>query len=280
VQTVAIDILQGVSAEQFFGKFFRVRPFVIRGQLTHWTALRLWSPSYLKEQFGRATIKVSLYDSDLPETFLDQTISFVHKTMVLGDYVDTLQASPDSRFVLREDHKLFEEFPQMLSELAYFSPFCSNKSASTLKYRSLWLGPPNYSTGLHSDPGDTLLFQIFGHKRVLLYDPEQAKYLYQQSEESVLDRASRLTPKSTINESYLKVLVEQVGWCEVNPFNANLVKFPLFENATAIEAFLGPGDTLYIPDRWWHAVRSLEATISVSIEPTFDGLLFAARTEK
>jgi hypothetical protein len=280
VHTVAIDSLQKFSAEQFFGKFCHVRPLLIPGQLTHWPALRVWSPSYFKEQFGRATIKVSLYDPDLPQTFFDQTISFVHRTMTLGDFVDSLQTSPDSRFVLREDNNLFTEFPEMLSDLAYFSPFCSNKSASTLKYRSLWLGPTNYSTGLHSDPGDTLLFQIFGHKQVLLYDPEQAKCLYQESEESVLDRASKLTPKSGIDQSYLRVLAEQVEWCEVNPFDANLVKFPLFENATAIETFLGPGDSLYIPDRWWHAVRSLDSTISVSIEPTFDGPLFAAKLEK
>ena len=280
MQTTPIEILKSLSAEQFFGKFFRTHPFLISGHLAHWPALRVWSPTYLKERFGRSTIRVSLYDPDLPESFFEQTISFVHRTMALGDYVDTFQTSRDSRFVLREDNKLLEEFPEMLSELAYFSPFCSNKSASTLKYKSLWLGPPNYSTGLHSDPGDTLLFQISGHKRVLLYDREQTKYLYQESEENVLDRASKLTPKSGIDPSYLKVLLQQVGWCKVNPFNADPVRFPLFENATAIEAFLGPGDALYIPDRWWHAVRSLDSTISVSIEPTFDGPLFVAKPEE
>jgi hypothetical protein len=274
VRTTTVDTLEKFSAEQFFGKFFRARPVLIPNQLTHWPAIRVWSPSYLKKQFGRATIKVSLYDPDLPQTFFDQTISFVHRAMTLSDFIDSFQESPDSRFALREDNTLFAQFPEMFSDLVCFSPFCSMKSAYSLKYKSLWLGSANYTTGLHCDPGDTLLFQIFGHKRVLLYEPGQSKYLYQETARAVQDRASQKTHTSAFDESYVKVLIEEVGWCEVDPFNIDLAKFPLFTHTTGVEALLVPGDTLYIPDKWWHAVRSIDPTISVSIQPTFDGPLF------
>jgi hypothetical protein len=41
-------------------------------------------------------------------------------------------------------------------------------------------------------------------------------------------------------------------------------KFPDFERAAYCETILAPGDCLYIPRGWWHYVRSLSPSFSVS----------------
>ena len=41
-----------------------------------------------------------------------------------------------------------------------------------------WMGPPGAVTGLHNDDENNVLAQIYGTKRVLLFEPEQAPYLY------------------------------------------------------------------------------------------------------
>jgi ribosomal protein L16 Arg81 hydroxylase len=36
------------------------------------------------------------------------------------------------------------------------------------------------------------------------------------------------------------------------------------ERATAYEGVIGPGDLLFMPSNWWHHVRGLEKSITVS----------------
>jgi len=42
------------------------------------------------------------------------------------------------------------------------------------------------------------------------------------------------------------------------------VEFPLFRDAEFVEGMLGPGECLCIPVGWWHYVRSLSPSFSVS----------------
>lgn len=41
-------------------------------------------------------------------------------------------------------------------------------------------------------------------------------------------------------------------------------EFPLFKDAEFVEAILGPGECLFIPRGWWHYVKSLSPSCSVS----------------
>lgn len=105
---------------------------------------------------------------------------------------------------------------------------------------NIWLGPEGTVSPLHHDPKHNLLTQIRGHKRVLLFPPDQAG-LYPFSEECLMSNTS-----------------------QVNPENPDLSQFPLFSGAKGLGCLLGPGDVLYIPPKWWHHVRSLTASLSVS----------------
>jgi len=50
----------------------------------------------------------------------------------------------------------------------------------------------------------------------------------------------------------------------VDPEAPDLTQFPLFANVKLQEAILGPGDILFIPRNYWHHVRALERSISMS----------------
>jgi [histone H3]-dimethyl/trimethyl-L-lysine36 demethylase len=43
-----------------------------------------------------------------------------------------------------------------------------------------------------------------------------------------------------------------------------LLSFPLFQAANYQEAIVREGEMLYIPPRWWHFVKSLSTSFSVS----------------
>ncbi len=46
--------------------------------------------------------------------------------------------------------------------------------------------------------------------------------------------------------------------------NFDEVRFPLFKKATEYRVVIHPGEMLFIPRGWWHYVRSLDKSISVS----------------
>lgn len=51
---------------------------------------------------------------------------------------------------------------------------------------------------------------------------------------------------------------------QVDVENPDLEKFPKFTEAPFLSCILSPGDTLFIPAKYWHYVRSLDLSFSVS----------------
>ena len=105
--------------------------------------------------------------------------------------------------------------------------------------KSIWLG--NQSTvAPHFDFPDNIAVCVIGQRRFTLYPPEQLQNLYV----GPLDR----TPAG-----------QAISMVDIN--NPDLEKFPKFADAmaTAITVDLSPGDALYVPSMWWHAVESMSS---------------------
>ena len=95
-------------------------------------------------------------------------------------------------------------------------------------------------TPLHHDPHHNLLCQVVGFKYVRMYLPSAAACLYPY-EDGLTTNAS-----------------------QVDLDQPDLRRFPDFEGLRHQECLLCPGDMLYIPPGWWHYVRSLSVSFSVS----------------
>eukprot|EP00658_Telonema_sp_P-2_P022777 TRINITY_DN19116_c0_g1_i25.p2 TRINITY_DN19116_c0_g1~~TRINITY_DN19116_c0_g1_i25.p2 ORF type:complete len:179 (+),score=28.60 TRINITY_DN19116_c0_g1_i25:421-957(+) len=78
---------------------------------------------------------------------------------------------------------------------------------------------------------ENLLTMVDGTKTVILWSPEEAEDLY-------VGEASR------------------PGISPVDQHEVDMELFPRFARAAAKKATLQPGDTLYIPRKWWHQVNS------------------------
>jgi Cupin-like domain len=104
---------------------------------------------------------------------------------------------------------------------------------STYDYWAVYLGPAGSLSPLHRDYWNThaYLAQIQGRKRAILFSPEDSDFLYGG---------------------------------EVDPEQPDFGRFPLFDRATAYECVIEPGETLLMPADWWHCVRGLEKSITVS----------------
>lgn len=108
----------------------------------------------------------------------------------------------------------------------------------------LWMGHGGAGvrpvTLLHRDDLHGLLAQIYGFKRVLMFPPDQDGFLY---------------PSIAYTNSQP---------CHVDPAAVDHARYPLYANAHALLARLGPGDILVNPLGWFHCVFAEEKVVSLS----------------
>lgn len=93
---------------------------------------------------------------------------------------------------------------------------------------------------MHHDPYYNLLVQVVGEKYIRLYSSSENEKLYPYQD--------RMLHNSS----------------QVDVENPDLKKFPLFSTAKFMETILKEGEMLFIPPKYWHYVRSLSISFSVS----------------
>mmetsp|Transcript_18140 Transcript_18140/g.23581 ORF Transcript_18140/g.23581 Transcript_18140/m.23581 type:complete len:369 (-) Transcript_18140:128-1234(-) len=111
-----------------------------------------------------------------------------------------------------------------------------------LSMAMLWLSHPSVTAHPHFDKSHNFLTQVIGSKKVLLWSPEQTPFLYPHQERDPYKKQTKVDMSAP-----------------------DLVKFPKFIMASAIEVILEPGDSLYIPPFWWHRITSLTTSLSLSV---------------
>lgn len=118
--------------------------------------------------------------------------------------------------------------------------FCTTLGEGKLYNCMIWMGPYGCVSPLHFDPMDNALMQFVGTKRVLMYPPEAHVYAGVDGNQS---NTSPLNPEE--------------------PFD--LERYPLAaELPPALECSLTPGDLLFIPQKWWHFIRTVETSVSIN----------------
>lgn len=105
------------------------------------------------------------------------------------------------------------------------------------------------------------LAQVVGRKTVWLAPPSVSASMYPYPSAKVTDKSHTHNPAAnTTNPSMSNT-------SQVNVFNPS-EDHPEFEKSAiskAMSAVLEPGDLLFFPPGWWHAMRSEEKSFSVSM---------------
>ncbi|XP_069589733.1 tRNA wybutosine-synthesizing protein 5 isoform X3 [Ranitomeya imitator] len=156
-------------------------------------------------------------------------------------YVVVSQPEQDEKYYLRslgEDPRkdiadISKQFPELAEDIRIPEFFEKDQFFSSV-FR---ISSPGLQLWTHYDVMDNLLIQVTGTKRVVLYSPRDAPYLYLSGDKSeVLD-------------------VD----------NPDLVKYPLFSQARRYECTLQAGDVLFIPALWFHNTVAEEFGVGVNV---------------
>jgi len=229
-----IDRVDHINKEDFVKNYLEPRrPLVIRKATESWPALQKWTFEYLKEVVGDKT--VPLYDSSKADP--SKPINAAASQMKFADYIDLIQSQPtDLRIFLFDPIK---QAPALLDD--YRSP--SDLMGGFLdKYPNMFFGGAGSVTFLHFDIDLAHIFHTHfnGRKHVILFDYKWSERLY-------------CIPFATYAlEDY-------------DIENPDFEKFPALNGIEGQEAFLEHGDTLFMPTGYWHWMKYLDGSFSISL---------------
>jgi hypothetical protein len=232
MSTFELERIHAPSQEEFERRYLRPgRPVLISGVVDKWPATSLWSPEHLVAKVGQNQVPVSV----MPRA--GDYAGAVRKKMPLSDYVASLSRPPQgSGEMYLGEVPLAKFFPELLADVQRPGFFPDEDPLNAV----LYMGRRQFSQ-LHYHPqGSATLCQVFGRKRLWLYPPDQTPYLYKYPWYSHNSNMSLTTsPKPDPKE------------------------FPRFAKARAIELDIGPGELLFIPIYWWHAVQNEQLNVAV-----------------
>lgn len=233
-------------------------PVIITDAIDHWPARTKWTFEHLKKSYGSDKVIVSLGGLNSEYSKLTGLAAFMDHLDTPGEELPGFWLrSADKRPVVQApagsgqvhyllDWLAFQAHPELESDILpapYFvddwvlalSPTLRDLFQATCgrEYWSIYIGPKDTVSELHRDFWRThaCLTQIQGRKRAMLFSPADTEFLYDGL---------------------------------VNPEAPDSRAFPLFEQATPYCCDLAPGETLFIPPDWWHHVRGLDKSITVS----------------
>lgn len=207
------------------------RPVLLEGTMRGAPALG-WTLDTLLAGGGARRVPVTFFDRANPYARARTTI----RKVPVEEHVRALRSPRDEGdpfpYLICE---IATFFPELLSDLERVPRLDAERSIAF----ELFVGRDSIST-THFHPGThALLTQLRGEKIVILHPPEEGHLLYP-------------LPLYDLHYAYSAARYDQPE------------RYPDLFRARATVVKLRPGDTLFIPTRWWHTIYSLGESFSAS----------------
>lgn len=206
------------------------KPVLLTGLMDAWPAMGKWTPEFFARIGGERKTRIEFGNvlQDAPR----------FEEWELGRYINHILHGLDPNggpvpYLAYFD--IFKFFPELRADVDF--SFWKGR----IRFPIGWIGPAGSYTGLHYDIAPNLFAQFHGSKEFLLYPPSQTACMYPSRR---YDIGSVLS--------------------DVDARKPDYHRYPRFREAQGMEAVVEPGQMLFTPRGWWHQVRGLEMSISVS----------------
>jgi hypothetical protein len=213
-----------------------LKPVIISGAFEHWPARTRWSLDYLQDRWG------------------DHEITLKQDKLALREFIAQVQASTPTRPAPYLHNYPLARLPAAARAEIGEMPRCTQpnwlshpllRPWGNLTHEELYIGgvgarfPMLHYDGAHTH---AFLMQLQGVKEYVAFAPDQTPFMYPRDGALIRNR-------SAINE------VD----------SPDLERFPAFARARGLRFRLHPGETLFVPSGWWHTVRILTPSITISV---------------
>jgi len=234
IARVAVTDLNQAEFERRYVR--RGVPVVIEALVADSPALGKWTTDFWHREFGDRAFPIMVTD----RTWFDNIDEPHLVAMRLAKYIEALSA-PDYRqspvkYYL-SNLSLDERFPELRDDIQAIRLY----RPQDLQARILFFGRDSEAQCHFHPTSQAILTQVQGEKRVDMFPPSQTRYLY---------------PHSLRHPRY--------NFSRVSIGAPDAALHPRFREARPQSVVLRPGDGLFIPIHWWHYVRGLDFSTSVT----------------
>ncbi|KAA1245255.1 cupin-like domain-containing protein [Aquimarina sp. RZ0] len=228
-----ITRVKTVTKKEFLENYFiPQKPVVIEQLIEDWPAYEKWSLDYINEVAGHK--EVPLFDNRPINA--EFKFNEPHMSMKMSEYVQLLKTKPTGYRIFL--YNLLKEVPKLRSDYRY--PDIGLRLLKKMPY--LFFGGKGSKVFMHYDIdyGNILHFHFHGEKQCILFPPSETKYLY-------------------------KVPHALIAHQDIDFTNPDLKKWPALKKAKGYVTHLTHGETLYMPEGYWHQMTYTTPGFSMSI---------------
>lgn len=233
IKTTEIIRIKNISKEDFLEKYYKPqRPVLIEGLTENWDAFQKWNLDYIQKFAGDQV--VPLYNNE--PTKGKQYSAEPATKMKMYDYIELIKTKPTDLRIFFYDLKA--RLPELLEDFEY--PEIGLKFFKRLPV--LFFGGEGSKVLPHYDMdlADLVHFHFHGTKSVMLFSPEQTKYLYK-----------------------IPFAVHNLETIDLD--NPDFEKYPALEHLQGLHATMKHGDALYMPSGYWHYIKYLDGGFSMTL---------------
>lgn len=228
-----VDVVDSIETKEFLTNYINpLMPLVVRGLSKDWKAYHNWSLDYFAQNVGE--VEVPLYNSE-PAKGQEPSRKPVTR-MLMKNYIELLKKGPtDLRIFF---FNILQKAPQLVDDFKY--PDLGIKFFKKLPV--LFFGGAGSKVLLHYDIdfANNLHFNFIGEKEVILFPHDQKPFLY--------------------HVPYSIVSMESIEFDR-----PDYKKYPALKYAKGYKVKLKPGEMLYIPSGYWHYIRYITPSVSLTL---------------
>ncbi|MBP9793756.1 MAG: cupin-like domain-containing protein [Flavobacterium sp.] len=228
-----IERVKTISKKDFYANYVKKqKPLVIEQLTTDWPAYHKWNLEFIKEIAGNEI--VPLYD-DRPVSHKDG-FNEAHATMKMSDYVDLLLTKPTNYRIFA--YNFMSKIPSLRNDFVW--PDLGIRLIKQMPM--LFFGGENSKVFMHYDIDypNIFHFHFHGKKQCILFPPSESPYMYK-------------VPHALISKE------------DIDFDHPDFEKYPALAKAKGLICHLKHGETLYMPEGYWHYMKYVTPGFSMSL---------------
>lgn len=236
--TVTLERRKGMGSQEFLERYYAAaRPVILVGEMDDWPALSRWNPDYLKARIGQAPVQYQggrtankqfemEKDRHLREAPFDSFIDEITRNTGNDAYLTAYNSERNRAALL-----------PLVQDIGFLDKFLTRDHP--MPNGMMWIGPGGTITSLHHDLTNNLIAQVTGRKSVTLMPAAEVGKLY--------------------NHRHVFSAVADLDDPTLDPRF-----FPRLAEARRYDIVLEPGEILFVPLGWWHQVKALSFSVTIT----------------
>ena len=235
----ALERRSGLGADEFLERYYAAnRPVVLAGEMDDWPALKRWTPQYLKAAVGDRAVEFQA-ERTSAEDF--EIYKDAHRRRApFSEFMDRIlrpDAGNEAYLTAYNSNQNAEALSALHPDIGTLDKFLDPEGPAP--HGMVWIGPAGTLTSLHHDLTNNFIAQVVGRKHV------------------------KLSPASEVGKLYNERHVfSEVADLERDEVAAG--RYPRLAGLRSYDVILNPGDILFVPVAWWHQVKSLDFSVTIT----------------